>query len=104
MSPHSRRSSGLRIARFLLLFGALGGSLSASFAQQPKVPAPHRPLKQRLEKRMPWDKPTVRQSAIGGQWMTDSNWKASLHLKNGLKADPITVTPILYLSNGRLRT
>ena len=28
-------------------------------------------------------------------------WKAALYLKNGLKTDPITVTPVLYLSNGQ---
>jgi len=70
-------------------------------AQQPKVPAPHRPVAPRLEKRLPWGKPTIRQSATGGLWMTDANWKASLNLTNGLKADPIVVTPVLYLSNGQ---
>lgn len=43
----------------------------------------------------------MRQSATGGLWMTDTNWKASLYLKNGVKTDAITVTPLLYLSNGQ---
>jgi len=70
-------------------------------AQQPKVLAPHRPLGQRLEKRLPVSKPMARQSATGGLWMTDANWEAALHLRNRLKTDPITVTPVLYLSNGQ---
>jgi hypothetical protein len=41
------------------------------------------------------------QSATGGLWMTDANWKAALYLKSGLKTDPVTVTPVLYLSNGQ---
>jgi hypothetical protein len=81
----------------VLLFGLVSLAFAA---QQPKVLAPHRPLAPRLEKRLPWSLPTVRQSATGGLWMTDANWKAALYLKNGLKTDPITVTPILYLSNG----
>jgi hypothetical protein len=32
--------------------------------------------------------------------MIGANFKASLYLTNGLKTDPLTVTPILYLSNG----
>ena len=82
----------------LLLSGLVATSLSA---QQPKVLAPHRPLGTRIEKRLPWGIPTVRQSATGGLWMIDTKWKSTLNLTNGLKADPITVTPILYLSNGQ---
>lgn len=82
----------------LLLSGVVAPSLSA---QQPKVLAPHRPLGTRIEKRLPWGKPIVRQSATGGLWMIDANRKATLNLTNGLKADSITVTPILYLSNGQ---
>jgi hypothetical protein len=84
---------------FLSLILALYGGLS--FAQQPKVLAPHRPVGTRLEKRLPWGKPMARQSATGGLWMTDGKWKASLYLKNRLKTDPITVAPVLYLSNGQ---
>jgi hypothetical protein len=33
--------------------------------------------------------------------MIDANFKSTISLRNYLTADPITVTPILYLSNGR---
>src|SRR5262249_47365611 len=66
-----------------------------------KVLAPHRPLAPRLERRIPTKMPMAQQSATGGLWMTDANWKAALYLSNGLKTDSIAVTPILYLSNGQ---
>jgi hypothetical protein len=37
---------------------------------------------------------------VGGFWMTDANFKATLYLGNSMKTDPVTVTPILHLSNG----
>jgi len=37
---------------------------------------------------------------VGGLWMTDANFKSSILFRNILKADSLTVTPILYLSNG----
>ena len=97
-SGFSGRFSYLRFPFFSLILVLYSG---LSFAQQPKVLAPHRPIEPRLEKRLPWGKPTVRQSATGGLWMTDGKWKASLYLNNRLKTDPITVTPVLYLSNGQ---
>lgn len=32
--------------------------------------------------------------------MIDANRKASIYLKNGLETSPLTVTPVLFLSNG----
>jgi len=66
----------------ILAFVALFGWNCA--AQQPKVLAPHRPLAPRLEKRVPWSKPMVAQSATGGLWMTDADWKASLYYRTSL--------------------
>jgi hypothetical protein len=40
-------------------------------------------------------------SIVGGFWMIDANFKSSIYLKNDLKIAPLTVTPILYLSNGK---
>lgn len=37
---------------------------------------------------------------IGGFWTIDANRKASIYLKNGLETSALTVTPILFLSNG----
>jgi hypothetical protein len=87
--------------RFLALLFCVALLAVPLFAQQPKVLAPHVPVAPRLEERQPWSQPMVRQLATGGLWMTDANWKASLYLKNGVKTDPITVTPVLYLSNGQ---
>jgi hypothetical protein len=95
MSPVQRNSKVLPAS---LVLSFLCGASAA--AQQPKVLAPHVPVAPKLEKRFKWNKPSVRQSAVGGLWMTSANMKSSLYLKNGLKTDPLTVTPILYLSNG----
>src|SRR5579885_1067283 len=89
------------LSRFLIFLLLIAVSAALAPAQQPKVLAPHKPLAPRLEKRLPWSRPPARQSATGGLWMNDAHWKAALYLKNGLKADPITVTPTLYLSNGQ---
>ncbi|MGB8472554.1 MAG: hypothetical protein WCE61_00560, partial [Candidatus Acidiferrum sp.] len=95
MQKLSRTFSLVLLSAAILLF-----AVDCS-AQQPKVLAPHRSLAPRLEKQLPVGKPMARQSATGGLWMTDADWKAALYLKSGLKTGPITVTPTLYLSNGQ---
>jgi hypothetical protein len=85
---------------FTFVAVVLGFGSTSSYAQSPKVMAPHQPVAPKLEPRRTEYMLPVRQSAIGGLWMTGANNKASLYLKNGLKTDTITVTPILYLSNG----
>jgi Bacterial Ig-like domain (group 2) len=70
-------------------------------AQQAKVLAPHQPVAPRVEKPLPWHTPAVLRSMVGGLWMIDANFKSSIYLKNDVETDPITVTPILHLSNGR---
>jgi hypothetical protein len=37
---------------------------------------------------------------IGGLWMTGANLNSSIYLRNNVETDPVTVTPVLYLSNG----
>jgi Bacterial Ig-like domain (group 2) len=70
-------------------------------AQQAKVLAPHQPVAPRVEKPLPWHTPATLRSMIGGLWMIDANFKSAIYLKNDVETDPITVTPILHLSNGR---
>jgi hypothetical protein len=70
-------------------------------AQQPKVLAPHKPVPPTLPYTGKWHSPAVPRSMVGGLWMTDPNFKSSIYIKNSVKVAPITVTPILYLSNGR---
>jgi hypothetical protein len=38
---------------------------------------------------------------VGGLWMIDANFKSTVYLKNDVEIAPVTVTPILYLSNGK---
>ena len=62
--------------------------------------APHKPIAPAIEKRYPIKGTDTNQSAVGGFWMTGPNMKATLTMRNGLKTDPLTVTPVLYLANG----
>src|SRR5258708_34709295 len=73
----------------------------SSFGQQTKVLVPHRPVPPRLPYTGKWHDPAVLRSMVGGLWMIDSNFKSSIYLKNDIKVAPITVTPILSLSNGQ---
>jgi hypothetical protein len=70
-------------------------------AQQPRVLAPHNPPPPKLLWSSKLHKPAVLRSLVGGLWMTDANFKSTIYIKNDLEASPITVTPVLYLSNGR---
>jgi len=86
---------------------AIASVLFLSFevmAQQPKVLAPHKPVPVRLPDTKTWDKPAVLHTVTGGLWMTDVNFKSFLHVTNNLATDPLTVTPVLYLSNGHRLT
>jgi hypothetical protein len=84
---------------FAAIFLALGAFSSATAAQQPKVLAPHRPISPKLAKPLPLP-PAIAGSMVGGPWMIDGNFKSSIYLKNGVETSSVTVTPILYLSNG----
>lgn len=76
--------------------------LSATLAaQQAKVLAPHKPVSPQIANPKKWHSPAVMRSMVGGLWMMDANFKSSIHLKNNVETDPITVTPVLYLSNGQ---
>src|SRR5437867_5297749 len=37
---------------------------------------------------------------IGGPWIVDASFKSSIYLRNVVETAPVTVTPLLYLSNG----
>src|SRR6266851_5405658 len=76
--------------------------LTASLsAQQPRVLAPHKPIDPRVEKSQEQPLPPARLgSLVGGPWMTDASFKSAIYLRNVVETSAITVTPILYLSNG----
>ena len=74
---------------------------STSFPQRPKVLAPHLPIAPRVpkDKELPLP-PAKLGSAVGGPWMVDANFKSAIYIKNVVEVYAVTVTPILYLSNG----
>jgi len=37
---------------------------------------------------------------VGGPWIIDANFKSSIYLKNVVETSPVTIKPVLYLSNG----
>ena len=74
-------------------------STSLLFGQQIKVLAPHRPIAPRLPDNPPKTGPL--RSMVGGLWMIDANFKSTIYIKNSVEIAPVTVTPILYLSNGK---
>ena len=90
-----------RLSSFRLCAFALATVLTTSLsAQQPKVLAPHKPIAPKAEKQVKWLSPATQRSMVGGLWMTDPDFKSSIYIKNIVETDPITVTPILHLSNG----
>ena len=62
--------------------------------------APHRPIAPKVEKPVKWLTPATLRTMVGGPWMIDANFKSSIYLRNVVETDPVTVTPILYLSAG----
>lgn len=74
---------------------------SLALAQRPKVLAPHKRIPSQVPKakRRPMRAATTG-SMIGGIWMIDANFKSRLYLRNVVETSPVTVTPILHLSNG----
>jgi len=68
-------------------------------AQQAKVLAPHRPIPPKVVTRKMY--PATPHSMVGGFWMMDANFKSSIYLRNNVETDPLTVTPVLWLSNGK---
>lgn len=82
------------ISFFVLTFG-VGIS---GFAQQPKLLAPHEPIAPKMKKPAPLPSAAMN-SMVGGPWIIDANFKSTVYLKNVVETSPITVTPVLHLSN-----
>lgn len=102
--PHWRWNSMPSAAvRCLCLTAVTHFSLSCVsllVAQQgSKVLAPHKPIAPKVSHSFPMPAP-VAGSMVGGPWMVDANFKSSVYIKNGVETSAITVTPVLYLSNG----
>ena len=90
------RSKAGQLARPCFILMTIG--VARIIAQQPFVPAPHRPIPQPAPSTH--NIPAVPRSMVGGYWRIDANYKSVLYLKNSLAMAPLTVTPVLYLSNG----
>jgi hypothetical protein len=84
--------------RCLAALVAILACTSPLFGQQSKVLAPHRPIAPRLPDNPPKTGPL--RSMVGGLWMIDPNFKSTIYIKNSVEIAAVTVTPILYLSNG----
>jgi hypothetical protein len=96
MSLRSARLLSLTICLF-----AFATLVSVNLSgQQPKVLAPHKHAPQKLPDSTVWHMQASRRSMVGGLWMIDANFRSSLQLANKLKISPLTVTPVLYMSNG----
>lgn len=68
-------------------------------AQQPKVLAPHDPVPRPATKSIPL--PAAKSaSLVGGPWMVDANFRSTIQMKNVVETSAVTISPILYLSNG----
>ncbi len=88
------------MSRFPLLSALISISFSVcASAQQTKVFAPHDPIAPKVSKPIAM-KPAALGSIAGGPWMVDANFKSIIYLKNIVETSPISVTPVLHLSNG----
>ena len=92
------RCGHLRIIHAAIIALAICLVTFAAAAQQPKILAPHDPIAPKMSKPTPLA-PAVAGSMVGGPWMVDANFKSTIYLKNVVETAPITVTPVLHLSN-----
>jgi Bacterial Ig-like domain (group 2) len=100
MSLCSGRPTRTSNFQFALLAVTLALCCLSSSAQQPKVLAPHKPVSPRLPDSQPEAGSLVLRTLRGGYWMTDANTKSSVYVRNVVETSSISVTPVLYLSNG----
>ena len=97
---------GLGFGRTLLInSGSVAFTISlllvTSSAQRPKVLAPHQPIAPRVPKDKELPLPPAKPgSVVGGPWMVDANFKSAIYIRNVVETQSVSVTPILYLSNG----
>jgi hypothetical protein len=70
------------------------------FGQQPFVPAPNKPVPPQLPTAAHWHQPAKPRSLVGGLWRTDANFQSAIYLKNDVQTSTLSVTPVLYVSNG----
>ncbi len=71
----------------------------SSFGWQARVHGLHEPIHARVATSLPLPA-GVPGSMVGGLWMIDSNFKSAVYIKNGVETSEVTVSPVLYVSNG----
>lgn len=97
---NSMPSSTVKLLCFTAVAHFSLSCVSLLVAQQaPKVLAPHQPIAPKVSHSFPLPA-SVAGSMVGGPWMVDANFKSSVYIKNGVETSAVTVTPVLYLSNG----
>jgi hypothetical protein len=90
----------VRVAHLVLSFVVSASVSIPCAAQQPRVPAPHVPVVPPLPYSPPAANSFVPRFLRGGLWMTDAYTKSSVYVRSDVETASITVTPVLYLSNG----
>jgi hypothetical protein len=68
-------------------------------AQHVPMPAPHKPVPPKVANYKSKMAITAR-SMVGGPWLTDPNYRSILYIRNDLQTNSLSITPILWLSNG----
>lgn len=87
-----------RIARIALGYAAGILLPLLTLAQQSKISAPHDPIAPRAKRTIPLV--PVPGSIAGGPWIVDAHDESIIYLKNVVENASVTITPVLYLSNG----
>jgi hypothetical protein len=99
MPPSPSRTSSL-LPRPLAAVLVLTLLASPGLAQQSKVLAPHKPVPPVISTPQPLHKPSAQRYLAGGLWITDAGMKSNLHITNDLVTSPLSIAPVLWLSNG----
>src|SRR5271166_3254317 len=100
MSPSSRQPVRSLIFQSAFCSFVLSLACVPTSAQRPKVLAPHRPVPPLVSSPQLSHSPSVPRSLTGGLWMTNGSMKSRLRITNDLVTASLSVTPILWLSNG----
>lgn len=97
MYPIRSAVLAMRLSLFILVCLT---ACSALISQGQRVTAPNKKVPPKLTSPVPSPQAATQRSLVGGLWKVDSNFKSSIYIKNLVETSSVTVTPILYLSNG----
>ncbi len=100
MPVHRTVQAALFSANVLLASLLLTRTIVRAQSDEPSTPALQKPVAPKLLQAKPWHSSASQRSMIGGLWMTDPNYRSVLYVKNDVITSRLSVTPVLYLSNG----